>query len=258
MVISLPQSRKLRTSDIDRMRFLDKTLPCIAENLALDEALLEERDAGRHGPGELLRIWRAESPFVVLGRSSPVELEVNRHLAVAEGIPIFRRVSGGATVLAAPGCLFYSLFLSLEQRPQLRMLDEAHRFVMRRMMEALHPLQPEIQTAGTCDLILGGKKVSGNSVRLVRDWMLYHGTLLLDMDLDLVERLLGRPQREPEYRRGRSHREFINNLHLPEQKVIDSLKNTWQAEDASYPLPMLQVKKLVSEKYSQSKWNFLR
>ena len=56
------------------MRYLDLTLPTAAENLALDEALLEEAEAAP--PLETLRLWESPQPLVVIGRSSRVGTEV--------------------------------------------------------------------------------------------------------------------------------------------------------------------------------------
>ena len=51
------------------MKLLDLTLDSPAENLALDEALLEQAEAD--GPQEVLRLWEPESPLVVMGRRWP-------------------------------------------------------------------------------------------------------------------------------------------------------------------------------------------
>lgn len=240
------------------MQYLELTLPSIAENLALDEALLEEAQESEPGT-ETLRIWQASNPFIVLGRSSRVDDEVQRAWAQSQSIPIFRRVSGGATVVAGPGCMFYGLVLSLEKRPHLRMLDVAHQFVMCELRRALQPLDARIEFDGTCDLVIRGKKVSGNSVRLIRDWMLYHGTLLLDMDLTTVHQLLKHPPREPHYRAGRSHNEFLDNLHLPYSEVARALREQWQAELTHVAhVPHQRIEVLVRNKYSQDSWNLSR
>ncbi|MEZ6153517.1 MAG: lipoate--protein ligase family protein [Pirellulaceae bacterium] len=239
------------------MRYLELTLPSIAENLALDEALLDEAQASDVRE-ETLRIWQAHSPFVVLGRSSRVDDEVDQACTAEQSVPIFRRVSGGATVVAGPGCMFYALVLSLEQRPHLRMLDVAHQFVMGSLQSALKSLLPQLEFDGTCDLVVSGRKVSGNSVRLVRDWMLYHGTLLLDMDLTLAERLLKHPPREPEYRGGRSHADFLANLQIPYPAVVAAMRNQWQADSQVGPIPESRIESLVRNKYSQDAWNLSR
>lgn len=239
------------------MQYYEVTLPSVAENLALDEALLEQAQAGPAGT-ESLRIWQADSPFIVLGRSSRVADEVHDRCAQQQAIPVFRRVSGGATVVAGPGCMFYALVLSLEQRPQLRMIDQAHQFVMGQMQSALQALVPQLEFDGTCDLVVTGRKVSGNSVRLIRDWMLYHGTLLLDMDLTLVDRLLKHPPREPEYRAGRTHADFLANLQIPYQAAASALYAKWPIASKVKSLPLARIQSLVRDKYSQDSWNLAR
>ena len=81
------------------MRYLDLTLPTAAENLALDEALLEEAEAAG-GPTEMLRLWESPQPLVVVGRSSRIDAEVRVDACRASGIPILRRASGGAAIVA--------------------------------------------------------------------------------------------------------------------------------------------------------------
>ena len=209
------------------MEFLDVTFPTIEENLAFEEAMLLV--AEDEYPEETLRLWDARQPFIVLGRGSKRANEVDLAAAAEARVPCFRRISGGATVVAANGCMFYAVVLSLQKRPHLRMLDQAHQFVLGELVQALRPLQPDIEVAGTSDLVVGGRKVSGNSLRVTRDWLLYHGTLLLDMDLSLVATYLHHPPREPEYRGYRGHAEFLTNLHIDRQAVADGLQNAWNA-----------------------------
>ena len=54
------------------LTLLDLTLPNAAENLALEEALLDDAECGI-GPGSVLRLWEPATPCVVIGRSSRVE-----------------------------------------------------------------------------------------------------------------------------------------------------------------------------------------
>jgi lipoate---protein ligase len=249
------------------MKFLYQTLPTLAENLALDEALLESADQGQTSD-EVLRVWQAESAFIVVGRSSKVDTEVNRAAAAALNAPIFRRVSGGTSVAANTGCMFYAVLLDLEKRPHLRMLDEAHGLVMSKLIRAIQPLRSDISLQGSCDLVVsnagaekdGAKamKVSGNSLRVGRRWMLYHGTLLIDMELSLIAQVLNHPPREPEYRQGRPHAGFLANLHVDSDAVRESLASVWNADGALESLPTTIVHRLVKERYSQASWNYQR
>ncbi len=212
------------------MRYLDLTLPSPAENLALDEALLDEAEAA-DAPLETLRFWEAAKPAVVLGRSSRVAVEVRGETCREEGVPVLRRVSGGAAIVAGPGCLMYSLVLSLRLRPHLRNIDRAHAHVLDTIVAALAEAVPEIARRGTSDLAIGDLKFSGNSVRCRRDSLLYHGTLLYDFPLDQIERFLAMPPRQPDYRQKRAHEAFVTNLPLSAEAIRDALRSAWHAPE---------------------------
>ncbi len=127
---------------------------------------------------------------------------------------MLRRPSGGAAIVAGPGCLMYALVLSYRLRPRLRVLSEAHRWVLGTLAGALGAFAPGVECRGTSDLAIGGRKFSGNSARCRRNHLLYHGTLLYDFPLELVERCLAMPPRMPDYREGRRHESFVTNLPL--------------------------------------------
>ncbi len=215
------------------MRFLDLTLESPAENVSFDEELLlqAERpfdpfstktsvadfsdDVEDDGTvGEVVRVWESPAPMVVVGRSTNIEIEVNEPLCRERGIPVVRRASGGATIVAGPGCLMYAVVLSYQQRPALRAIDFAHAFVLGALVESLDRHLPGVAREGISDLTWNGRKFSGNALRCKREHVLYHGTLLYDFPLSLVSELLRTPPRQPEYRAGRSHRDFIGNIPL--------------------------------------------
>ncbi len=116
------------------MKWLDLTLPTAAENLALDEALLLEAEGrGQHGQrSQVLRIWEPTEHFVVLGRSSRRADEVNLDACRRQGIGVYRRSSGGATVLVGPGCLMYAVVLGGDAEAALAGVSHAHQFVLSR------------------------------------------------------------------------------------------------------------------------------
>ncbi len=211
------------------MILIDTSLTTPAENLAFDEALLEVADRERDRDvdteletecvvPEVLRLWEMPTPCVVLGRASKWAEEANAIACERDAVPILRRVSGGASIVAGPGCLMYSVLLSYQSRPAWRMLDIAHSEVMTRMRQAvqnsLHSLQSpaQIDLKGTCDLTLGNRKFSGNALRCKRQWMLYHGTIMVAMPLGWLTEYLLEPPRQPEYREKRDHSSFVVNV----------------------------------------------
>ncbi len=238
------------------MRFLDLTLPSPAENLALDEALLDEAEAVPVS-AETLRLWEPSAPMVVVGRSSRIAAEVHADVCRRRGIPILRRTSGGAAVVAGPGCLMYALILSYQRRPALRAVDAAHRLVLGTIARSLGPLTPGVACRGISDLALGpdGRKFSGNSIRMKRDYLLYHGTLLYDFPLELIEECLAMPPREPEYRGGRAHEGFVTNLPLGQAAIRQAMVSAWDAREPCPDWPRRRTAQLAAGRYLRAEWN---
>lgn len=234
--------------------FLDLTLPSPAENLALDEALLEQAEAAE-APREVLRLWEPTTSLVVVGSSSRVAVEVNLPACRRRGVPVLRRPSGGLSIVSGPGCLMYAVVLSYDLRPQLRSIDQAHAFVLDRMIAALRPLVPEVSRQGTSDLVRGTQKFSGNSLRCKQRHLLYHGTLLYDFPLPLVGQLLHPPPRAPDYRGGRQHDDFVTNLPLSSAALRAALLAAWGSGPALTDFPFEITARLVAEKYSRDDWN---
>ncbi len=237
------------------MQFLDLTLPTAAENLALDHALLEQAERAQ-GPGEQLRIWEPDSPFVVVGRSSRVATEVNLEACRRDQIPVLRRGSGGAAVVAGPGCLMYAVVLSCRRRPELRMVDQAHRFVLGVLADALRSLDADLEISGISDLTRHGRKFSGNSLRCKRNHVLYHGTILYDFSLPSIGRYLKTPPRQPDYRRQRPHDAFVGNFPANQEALRHVIRQAWQADQATRQWTRKEVAELVASRYSAETWNY--
>ena len=223
--------------------------------MALDEALLEEAEtSGR--PTETLRLWEPSGLVVVIGRSSRIDGEVRVEACRQAGVPVLRRSSGGAAVVTGPGCLMYALVLSLELRPQLRAVRIAHRRVLGTLAEALRPLVPGVCLRGTSDLAIGEagsapeRKFSGNSLRLKREHLLYHGTLLYDFPLEWAGRLLAMPPRQPDYRRGRPHGSFLANLPAGAAAIRRALRTAWDAAEPRAEWPRALTARLAAERYA--------
>jgi lipoate-protein ligase A len=245
------------------MQRLELSLTTPAENLALDEALLDWAE-DKNTDSEFLRIWESPQPIVVVGRSSRVHHEVDEAACGEENVPILRRSSGGAAIVAAPGCLMYGVVLSYRQRPELKDIGRAHSFVLGRLAATIDPLVSRHGRAchvGTSDLALINqrsqqRKFSGNSMRAKRTHLLYHGTLMYACDMQLITRLLRMPPRQPEYRASRPHADFLTNLPLERQSLVAAIDRAWPTVGRLRDWPHERVAALVAERFSQGSWNF--
>ena len=239
------------------MQYLDLTLSSITENLALDEALLNDADRMTHSApeGELLRIWESPTIAVVVGRGTQVEKEIDCQACEQDGVPILRRCSGGTSVVAGPGCLMYAVLISYAGKPELRSVDAAHEYVMSRMKSGLSELSNDVAFRGLCDLTVGEMKFSGNALRCKRNFFLYHGTVLYDFSLNLISKYLATPPREPAYRKGRDHASFVTNFPSSAQTIKKVIRDCWNAQTQVSHWPRQMTRELVNERYSQSSWN---
>src|SRR6516164_6259043 len=234
------------------MHFLDLTLPTLEENLALEEALLLQAEAG--SGGEVLRIWEWQKPAVVLGSGRKIVDDVDESACAADGVPILRRSSGGGTVLLGKGCLLFSLVLAYERSVQLREIPGSYRFILGELCRGLEELFPGITPAGTSDLAIGRRKCSGNSQQRKHRFLLHHGTLLYDYNIHDVGRYLLLPRHQRKYRGGRSHEAFLMNLPAGAGQLQKQMRKTWEAEDVLDGWPKGIVEQLAREKYSNGEW----
>jgi lipoate---protein ligase len=235
------------------MLYLDLTFSTPEANLACDEALLDQCEAD---PAEgVLRFWESPTYFVVLGHASRMTLEVSVPECRSRDLPILRRCSGGAAVLQGPGCLNYALILPISDRKEWQTIADTNALIMMQHCQALaaatgHP----IHHRGSTDLAIGQEKFSGNAQRRKRRSILFHGTFLLDFEIERLAGILPLPPQQPAYRRARSHRAFLTNLNQPASTVKDALQSCWQAHRPFRALPRRAVDSLASAKYAKKEW----
>jgi lipoate-protein ligase A len=237
-----------------------------AENLACDEALLdlcEESDA----PG-FLRFWESPSYFVVLGYAKKLAEEVWEEKCRAASVPIFRRASGGGTVLQGPGCMNYCVVLPLDLLPEPRGISTANCWIMKRIRESVQEVcDRPVEIQGYTDLTVDNRKFSGNAQRRRRRALIFHGSFLLRFDLARVPELLRPPADQPAYRQKREHIDFLTNLPMraplgdntPAALIENHLRRSWQAERTLPPElaaeALHRVDQLVRNRYATEQWN---
>lgn len=239
------------------MFYLAHTATTPEANLALDEVLLNECEEG-HLNGAI-RIWESDKTFVVLGVGNKVKSEVYLDRATVDGVPVFRRISGGGAVVQGPGCVNFCVVKPLTDLEDPS-ISGVNSFVMERsrlaVTKALGLTEDELSVNGVSDLTLKGQKFSGNAQRRLKRSFLFHGTFLIDFDTTLFEKYLRTPSRAPEYRDGRGHSDFVTQLkRLSRSRLKDALFEFWGAEEPLKFNFSNQMEELIKERYSQDTWN---
>ena len=164
------------------MLCLDLTCVSVAENLALDEALLIEADAGRGQ--RVLRFWEPAEYALVLGASCRLTDDARVDACRADGVPILRRTSGGGTVIVGPGSLNVSVILPESAAPGLSAVDKAHRYVLDWIAQSIRQAGAPVTLEGRGDLVLGDRKCGGSAQRRLKHWFMVHCSILYEFPIE--------------------------------------------------------------------------
>ncbi len=157
-----------------------------------------------------LELRQVAEPCAVLGRSSEASRELHLERCRADDLPVLRRRGGGCTVILDPGNLVLSAVLPV---PGFGQIPKLWRQLNAWLLASLERAGVGgLRCAGISDLALGDRKLGGASMHRARDLVYYTTTLLVDPRIELMERYLPHPPREPDYRRGRTHRDFVGSL----------------------------------------------
>ncbi|GAK57979.1 putative lipoate-protein ligase [Candidatus Vecturithrix granuli] len=156
------------------------------------------------------RSWEPEQIVVVLGRGNQAEREVCQDRCQDDHIPIIRRRGGGGTVVLSPGTLVISLVKRVQHQYHFH---EYFQQINTYIIEALESLGiKNLNQQGYSDICIRDRKILGSSMYRSRDILFYTASLMIANDLTLLDRYLKHPSKEPEYRQGRSHLEFVTTL----------------------------------------------
>ena len=226
-------------------------------NLACEEYFLKGRDLAE----DLFMLWR-DAPVVVVGRFQNTVEEINSRFARDHHIPVVRRISGGGAVYHDLGNLCFSFIL---HDIQPKIFDKSR--YIRPLADALARLGIRVKVTARNDLMLEDKKFSGNAMALHKDRLLFHGTLLFETDLDVLEAVLSGPESGVVSKAVKSIRGSITNLkrHLYEMVDIEQFK-TRLKDLLCADIPTVEyrpsreewnaVQNLARSKYETWDWNF--
>ena len=171
----------------------------LAFYLAMEEFVAREIE------GEAFFVWRVE-PTVIYGRNQVLENEVNLEYCREHGVDIVRRKSGGGCVYSDLGNIMVSY---VSRRGDVSEVFDRY---MTALTEALRALGVPAEKSGRNDILVEGRKVSGNAFHQLPDRSIVHGTLLYSTDLEALTEAI-RPPVEKLQRHGvESVRQRVMNL----------------------------------------------
>lgn len=160
-----------------------------------------------------LSTWVPTIPMVVLGRSNRLVDEVNESWCKSHGIAILQRYGGGGTVVLYPGCVVVSIGCWVNRKFHNEYyFDKLNQSIID-CIAALH-VDIILSQKGISDIALGNKKIGGTSLFRSGNYLLYQASLICQLDIELISNCLCHPSREPDYRQGRTHKDFLTDLSI--------------------------------------------
>lgn len=223
----------------------------IEEMIALDELFLKKAESDEIG--ETLRFWDSGEYFIALGRAGRISPECFMEKCERDNVKIIRRISGGGAVLEGPGCLNYSLILSYKSDDKYRDIRCSYQRILEKIADSFRIKCSGIEVFSISDIALNNKKFSGNAQARKRKYFLHHGTVLYNFDLQKISVYLKHPPNEPEYRKGRPHKDFLANLPFDPEEIKRSIQKIFLKSDAICELTkedLEELKSLSLTKYS--------
>ena len=180
--------------EVSDWRLLDTGILSGAENMALDDVILECR--AEHQTPNTLRFLQFKPSTVLVGYHQSVEQEVRVSFCKDNDVEVNRRVTGGGTILFTPTCLGWEIFADKTTQGvnELRKdLGKLAAFISNGAVLGLKKLGVDAEFRPKNDIEVNGRKISGTGGTERGDSFMYQGTLLIDFDVDLMLRSLRIP-----------------------------------------------------------------
>jgi len=157
-----------------------------------------------NAPGSLF-VWSVD-PTVIFGRNQDMEAEVNVPYCREHSIQMYRRKSGGGCVYADGGNLMISYITS---EPDVNRAFDAY---LSSLASALRGMGLEAVRTEHNDVLVAGRKVSGNACYATPTGCIVHGTLLYDTDFTEMERAITPSKEKLDSKGIKSVRQRVANL----------------------------------------------
>ncbi|GAF41349.1 lipoyltransferase and lipoate-ligase family protein [Agrilactobacillus composti DSM 18527 = JCM 14202] len=246
------------------MRYVIMTSDDIRENLATEQFLMNQKDFN-----EPLLLFYIEKPCIIVGRNQNTFEEINQKFVEDHDITVTRRLSGGGAVYQDLGNLCFSFVVRADSEE----FGDFKSFTQP-IVDALHDMgATSAEVSGRNDLLVDGKKFSGNAMYTRNGKTFSHGTLSYNVDLDVLTKALNVPEDKIKSKGIKSIRSRVTNvlpylkpayqnLTTPEFRDIlllrlfgaNSLADIKAQEYVVTPEDELEIEKIYDRYYNNWDW----
>lgn len=253
-----------------KWRLLELDKNNAAMNMAIDEAILINCSKGKSP--NTIRLYEWLPSAVSIGYFQNPKAEVDLEKCKEEGIDVVRRITGGGAVFHDNmGEVTYSLIASEEERIIPKDILRSYQMICGCIIEGLLSLGVEASFQPVNDIVVAGKKISGNAQTRRLGMVLQHGTILVDADLDKMFQLLKVSDEKIRDKMISSAEKRVTTLNKElskkpsHEKVAEALEKGFKksigiklAKGKITDEEMTLAEKLSKEKYANKDWTFRR
>ena len=224
-------------------------------NLAMEEYLL------KNSTEDLFILWR-NKPSVIVGKNQNTLSEINLEYVKENSIPVVRRQSGGGAVFHDLGNINFTFITNNNNS-----FSDFKKFTQP-IIDLLKTMGLDATFSGRNDLLIDGKKFSGNAQYNYRNKVMHHGTLLFSSQITDLSNALKVKSIKFEGKGIKSVKSRVTNIseHLDTKMSVlefkDLIMNYMASIDSDNKLYTLSkedidgIEKLVEKKYNTWEWNF--
>ncbi|MDR1656301.1 MAG: lipoate--protein ligase [Deltaproteobacteria bacterium] len=225
-------------------------------NLALEERLFQLAGLTEQSYAML---WRNQ-PSVIVGRFQNTIEELDPLMAESSGVKVVRRSTGGGAVYHDLGNLNYTLAVPIKRLDQVDFQALAVP-----VLEVLNSLGVPAKLSGRNDLTVGELKFSGTAQMAGPKSLLYHGTLMYDVDLDRLSTILRVDPAKYQSKGVKSIRSRVTNLKswLPAEVDLDFIDKQLALKLGPTKIQpskddLREAQMIMESKYGSWEWNWGR
>lgn len=238
--------------EFNQIRVLETGHNSGAWNMALDETLLQNLN-----DIPILRLYGWNPPTVTIGYFQKMEDEVDVEMCKHLGIDVVRRLTGGGSVLHDS-----ELTYSFLTRKYPQSIIESYKVICDAVIIALSKLGFNAKFSPLNDIVINGKKISGNAQTRKNGVLLQHGTILLDVDFEKMFSVLRVSKEKIKDKMISDSNDRVIGLNKTYIETLSALKNGFSEKfsanlvvDTLTEDEKIRTEKLIKEKYATIKWN---
>lgn len=194
-----------------KIRVIDTGSLSAAENMALDETLLELRDENKIP--DTVRFLSFEPHSVLSGHFQTIENEIRTGYCAQHGIEINRRITGGGALYWGTKDIGWEIFANRERFcAQISKVEDYYRLFCNAFARGLGGFGLDASFRPRNDIEIEGRKISGTGGTSIKSAFMFQGTLLVDINIDIMLRALRIPLEKLKYKEVKSLKERITWL----------------------------------------------